>query len=221
MFARNLISDLVIPLKPTDTGEMALTWMDELRLAHLPVVDNEKFLGLITDTIVYNLDDPGQPINKQRPALIRPYVIHDQHFYDVIKLAAEENLSVVPVLDQKENYLGCITLFAITKAMAEIASAKQPGGIIILEVTDHNYSLSEISRIVESNDAKILSTYITSFTESTRIEVTIKMNKIDISPVIQTFNRYNYNVVASFSEESQYGDLLNDRYESLMKYLNI
>ncbi len=221
MFARNLLSDLVIPLKPTDTGDIALTWMDELRLAHLPLVDNEKFVGLITDTYIHNLDNPEEPLKNQRLSLLRPYVAHDQHFYDVIKLAAEESLSVVPVLDQKENYLGCITLFAITKALAEIASVKQPGGIIILEVTHHDYSLSEISRIVESNDAKILSTYISSFNESTRIEITIKVNKIDISPIIQTFNRYDYNVVASFSEESKYGDLLNDRYESLMKYLNI
>ena len=105
--------------------------------------------------------------------------------------------------------------------MAEMASVQQPGSILVLEVSNQDYSLGEIARIVESNDAKVLSAYITSFPESTRLEVTIKVNRIDLSAIIQTFNRYDYNITASFSEESRWEELLINRYESLMNYLNV
>jgi len=84
----------------------------------------------------------------------------------------------------------------------------------------HDYSLSEISRIVESNDAKILSLYISSHTDSTKLEVTIKINRTDLSAIIQTFNRYNYTIKASF-HQSEYVDDLKDRFDSFMSFLNI
>ena len=218
---KTYFSDLVMPLKPSDTGNIALGMMDDLRLSHLPIVNGDKLLGVISELQVLNLDDLEQPLCHQRLPIPRPYVQQSQHFYDVIRLAAAEKLSVVPVLDDKENYLGCITLDKIAAMMGEIASVRQPGGILVLEVNEHEYSLSEIARIVESNDAKVLSSYIAAFPDSTRLEVTIKVNRIDLSPIIQTFNRYNYVITASFSEESRMDDLLNSRFDSLMNYLNI
>lgn len=221
MLAKDLLSDVVIPLKTSDEAASALAWMDELRISHMPIVNNEKFLGLISESDILNLNALDEPLGNHRLSLTRPYVFHSQHFYDVIRLVASQKLTLVPVLDVKENYLGCITLNRIVEEMASISSVQQPGGIIVLEVNDHDYSLSEISRIVESNDAKVLSSYVNSFPESTRLEVTIKVNKIDLSSILQTFNRYNYTILASFSEESKFDELLNDRFESLMNYLNI
>lgn len=218
---KTYFSDLVVALKPSDTGNIALGMMDDLRVSHLPIVNGDKLLGVISELQVLNLDDLEQPLCHQRLSIPRPYVHQSQHFYDVIRLAASEKLSLVPVLDAKENYLGCITLDKMAAMMGEIASLGQPGGILVLEVNDHDYSLSEIARIVESNDAKVLSSYITSFPDSTRLEVTIKVNRIDLSPIIQTFNRYNYIITASFSEESRMDDLLHSRFDSLMNYLNI
>ncbi|MEE4177672.1 MAG: CBS domain-containing protein [Bacteroides sp.] len=221
MLAKDLLSDLVIPLKTSDEAASALAWMDELRISHMPIVNNEKFLGLVSEADILNLNALDEPLGNHKLSLTRPYVLHYQHFYDVIRLIATQKLSLVPVLDPKENYLGCITLSRVVEEMANISSVEQPGGIIVLEVNDHDYSLSEIARIVESNDAKVLSSYVNSFPESTRLEVTIKVNRIDLSSILQTFNRYNYSILASFSEESKFGELLNDRFESLMNYLNI
>jgi hypothetical protein len=95
-----------------------------------------------------------------------------------------------------------------------------PGGIIILELNDKDYLLTEIAQIVESNDAKVLGMYLTTFPDSTRIEITLKINKIDVGPVLQTFIRYNYTIKASFSEDT-YTESLQERYNSLMNYLNI
>jgi CBS domain-containing protein len=220
MLIKDFLSDLVSPLRLTDTGDSALALMDDLRLTHLPVIDGDRFVGVISELAVLNLDDPEAPLGSCRLALPRPYVQQGQHVYDLIRLAVAEKLSLVPVLDEKEQYLGAVTLDRLAAIVAEVASVKQPGGILVLEVNSHDYSLAEIARIVESNDAKVLSSYITSFPESTRLEVTIKVNRIDLSPIIQTFNRYNYIIAASFSEESSMDDLLHSRYESLMNYLN-
>lgn len=221
MLAKDLFSDTVSPVKTTDTGSTALALMEELKVAHLPVVNCEKLLGVIADTDIFSLDNIDEPLGNQKLSLIRPYVLQTQHFYDVIRLATAEKLSLIPVTDEKGIYLGSITLTRIIAMMADMSAVSQPGGIIVLEVSDHDYSLSEIARIVESNDARVLSSYITSFPESTRLEVTIKVNRIDVSPIIQTFNRFNYVITASFSEESQLGELLAKRYESLMNYLNV
>ncbi len=221
MLTQDLLSDIVVALKPSDSGSLALRLMDEQRVFHLPLVKHKKFLGLVSETAINSMGDLSQSIGESKIALIRHYVLYTQHFYDVIRIMATEQLSLIPVLDQKDHYLGCITIGRLAGLMADISSVKQPGGIIVLEVDNQSYSLSEIARIVESNDAKVLSAYITSFPESNRLEVTIKVNVLDISSVIQTFNRYNYIVTASFSEDSKIDDLLESRYESLMNYLNI
>jgi len=221
MLAKDLFNEEVIPAKTTDIGDTVLSLMEELKVSHLPVVSEGRLVGLISETDIYNADKPDTPIGKYRLTLPKPYVLPSQHYYDVIRVATTGNLTLVPVTDENDNYLGCITLLRIVDMLAELSSVRQPGGIIVLEVNSHNYSMSEIARIVESNDARVLSTFITSFPDSTRLEVTIKVNKIDLSPIIQTFNRYNYIITASFSEESQLDELLHSRYESLMNYLNI
>lgn len=221
MKAKELISNLVLPLRTSDTASTALTWMEELRVSHLPIVNNESFMGLVSDVDIYAINDPDEPLGNHKLSLSRPYVLAHQHFYEVIRLASNEKLSLVPVLDERGNYMGCISLQSLVNHMAGLSSVNQPGGIIILEMNIHDYSLAEISRLVEGNDAKILSAYVSSHDHTTKIEVTLKLNKIDISGVLQTFNRYNYIVKAYFSEESKIDDLLNDRYDSLMTYLNI
>jgi acetoin utilization protein AcuB len=220
MIAKDLISDAIVPLKTSDSGLDALTWMDEYRVSHLPIVNNTEFLGVISDTDIYNLNTPDESLGNHLLSLNRPFVTQEQHVYDVIKLIAELRLTMVPVLDNKNNYIGVITLNDLIDRFAEMASVKNPGGILVIEVNQNDYSLSEIARIVESNDAKILSTFITSFPDSTKMDVTIKINKIDIAGLLQTFNRYNYIIKASFSEGS-YHDDLQDRYDSLMNFLNV
>jgi hypothetical protein len=129
-------------------------------------------------------------------------------------------LSLVPVLDEKNHYLGAIENNSIVHHFATIAAINNPGGILVLEINIKDYLLTEIAQIIESNDAKILSLYITSHTDSTKLEVTLKINKIDLRPVIQTFNRYNYIIKASYTE-NEFDSDLQDRFDSFMNYLNI
>jgi len=220
MYARELISDDIPPLKTSDTGERALAWMDEFRVSHLPIVNNVDFLGLISESDILDFNSATEPIGGHSLNLSRPYVFDYQHTYDVLKVMASLKLSVIPVLNDKDQYLGLIHLSTLLQHFAEMASMKESGGLLILELNIHDYSLSEIARIVESNDAKILSLYISSHTDSNKLEVTIKINRTDLSAIIQTFNRYNYTIKASF-HQSEYVDDLKDRFDSFMSFLNI
>jgi signal-transduction protein with cAMP-binding, CBS, and nucleotidyltransferase domain len=215
-----LISEDIPPLKTSDTGERALAWMDEFRVSHLPIVNNVDFLGLISESDILDFNSSNEPIGGHSLNLSRPYVFDYQHTYDVLKVMSSLKLSVIPVLNDKEQYLGLIHLSTLLQHFAEMASMKESGGLLVLELNLHDYSLSEIARIVESNDAKILSSYISSHIDSTKLEVTIKINRTDLSAIIQTFNRFNYTIKASF-HQSEYVDDLKDRFDSFMSFLNI
>jgi hypothetical protein len=128
---------------------------------------------------------------------------------------------MLPVLNDKNQYLGAIALPTLVEHLGNMAALRNPGGIIVLEVNEKDYTLAEIAHIVESNDAKVLSLYLTSFPDSTKLEITIKINRIDIGPILQTFFRFNYMVKASRSKEHAYSEGLQDRFDALMNYLSI
>jgi acetoin utilization protein AcuB len=220
MIASKLISNTVIPLKTSDTGQYALDMMDDYKVSHLPIVNEDSLLGLISESDILSINNVDEPIGNHKLSLYRPFVEQSQHIYDVIKIFADLKLSLLPVLDNKNNYLGVITLFDLVQNFSKISAVQNPGGIIVLEVNHNDYSLSEISQIIESDDAKVLSLYIHTYEDSTKMDIIIKINKIDLGAVLQTFNRYNYTIKESYSEREDSEDLLK-RYELLMNYLNI
>jgi CBS domain-containing protein len=221
MLAKELISDIIPAIGTADTGLEALNWMEIFRVSHLPIVENKDFLGLISDADIYDLNIAEDPISKHSLSLFSPYVTEDQHIYEVIELVSRLNLTVVPVLDPEKKYMGLITTNDLIKYFADLSAVKNPGGIIVLELNQNDYSLTQIAQIVESNDAKILSLYINSPEDSMRLEVTIKVNRTDLFGIIQTFERFNYEIKAQFMEDDEMDSLYNSRYESFMKYLNI
>jgi acetoin utilization protein AcuB len=221
MLAKDLISDVIPSLRTSDSGQKALYWMDIFRISHLPIVNNVDFLGLISDKDIYDHNMAEEPIGNHQLSLFSPYVIFDQHIYEVLELASELQLSVIPVLDHENKYLGVITLTDLLHYFADFSALKQPGGIIVLDLNANDYSLSQIAQIVESNDAKILSMYITSPENSTKMEVTLKINRKDLTSILQTFIRYDYIIKASFTDENDLNSLYENRYDSFMKYLSI
>jgi acetoin utilization protein AcuB len=220
MLAKQLITDGILPLKTSDTGRVALSWMEDFRVMHLPIVNNEGFLGLISEFDIYSFNDFDEAIGNHQLSLTKSYVYDYQHLYDVMSLMQQNQLSLIPVVDSNENYLGSITLQSLLDYFALSLSVVEPGGILVLEMSSADYSLAEISRIVESNDAKILSVFITTDPDSTRLEISLKLNRIDLASVMQTFIRFNYNIKAAFNERNDQDDL-RERYDSLMNYLNI
>ncbi len=220
MLAKDLITDDIPPLKPSDTGLMAINWMDEFKVSHLPIVKNHEYLGLISDTDILDYDITDDELGKCKISLIRPYVLESQHVYEVIKMISTMKLTVLPVLDEQLNYIGLIPATILIQQFATLAATREPGGIIVLEMNNHDYTLAQIAQIVESNDGKILSSYVNHIPDSTKMEVTLKINREDLSGIIQTFYRYNYNVKASF-HQSEFRDDMKNRFDSFMNYLNI
>lgn len=220
MIASDLISGDIPPLRTSDTGTRALQWMEEFRVSHLPIVNHQDFLGLICESDILDMNSPEEPIGAHVLSLAKPFVYAYQHVYDVLKVFSMNKLTLIPVLNDKDQYLGLIQLTDLLEHFAEMASMKDPGGLLVLELNVNDYTLSEIARIVESNDAKILSLYISSHSDSTRLEVTIKINRTDLSPILQTFTRFNYQVKASF-HQSEFQDDLVDRLDSLMKFFDL
>jgi acetoin utilization protein AcuB len=221
MLAKDLISDVVPSLRTSDSGQKALYWMDIFRISHLPIVNNEDFLGLISDKDIYDFNMAEEPIGNHSLSLFSPYITEYQHVYEAIELASRLNLSIVPVLDHNNHYKGVITQNDLIHYFADFTALKEPGAIIILDMSIHDYSLSQIAQIVEGNDAKILSLYISSHSSSTRLELTLKINRTDLTSIIQTFTRYNYIIRSTFMDHDDTNSLYENRYESFMKYLSI
>ncbi len=220
MLARDLITDEIPPLKVSDTARKALQWMDEFKVWHLPVVKNSELLGLVSETDLIDNAPSGDIISRIKPNFISAFAQENQHIFEVVKIVSQLNLSVIPVIDIQKNYLGSISIHHLMNAIAAMPVVGEPGGIIILEINISDYSLSEIARIVEGNDAKILGTFITSHPDSTKMEVTLKINKGDLSAILQSFERFKYNVTASY-HQTEHVDILKDRYDALMNFLNI
>ena len=131
---------------------------------------------------------------------------------------AEHKISVIPILAEDESYLGCTSIHQLITLIANTGSIRERGGIIVLEVNQNDYSLAQIAQIVESNNAKILSSYIMSSSDSTKLEVTLKINQIELGRIIQTFERYDYVIAASY-QKSSFDDDLQNRYDALLNFL--
>jgi acetoin utilization protein AcuB len=220
MIAKDLITEEVPPLKTTDSGSKALRWMDEFKVSHLPVVKGKTFMGMIADTDIFDLNTPEEEICKLKIPLVRPFITESQHAFDVLKVMSELNLTAVAIVDEAYTYQGAVTYKSFVEKFAELSAIQDPGGIIILEMASNNYSLTQISQIVEGNDAKILACYLTTNPDSTLVEVTLKINKEDLAAILQTFFRYNYTVKASF-HQSGYSEDMKVRFDQLMHYINI
>jgi len=220
MLAIEVITDEIPPLKISDSGDKALSWMEEFKVYELPLVNGHQFLGLILESDLLDLNNPSILLSEIHSPLNRPAVYGHDHFYSVISTMIEHKISVVAVLDEQENYLGMISQRDLIKHISSIAAYKEPGGIIELEMNTNDYSLVEIANIIESNGGKVLSSYIKSKIDSTKIEVTIKTNKDDLSSILQTFTRYEYTIIASF-DKSGSSDDLKQRYEAFMHFLNM
>jgi acetoin utilization protein AcuB len=219
MIAEELIHNDIVPLRTSDTGEEALGIMADFYVRHLPIVNNTQLLGLISEDDLLD-HDPETPVGAMDLSLPRPYVKQSDHFYEVFRLLTLHQLSVIPVVDNEDTYIGLITLDDILQYFARIGGFSEPGSIIVLETSRRGYSLSEISRIVESENASVLNSFVASSLDGSTLEVTIKVNVQNDNAILATFERFGYEVKGSFKEES-YDDILKERYDAFMNYLNV
>ncbi|MDB2675316.1 CBS domain-containing protein [Flavobacteriales bacterium] len=218
MIAKKLISHEIQAITLETTGVEALSIMQEFRLSHLAVVKDNNLIGVISEEDIWNMHDEGNKINSISEKIEMLFMPLGKDVFEIVKYMDEHTLTLLPILGEGK-YIGAITQQSVIEALASILAVQESGGVIILEMNKKDYSMSQIAQIVESNNLKILSAYITDIDEKNNIKITLKLNKIDIAAVIKTFERYEYNIAASYNY-SENTDNLSDRFDSLMRYLN-
>ncbi|MBX9852837.1 MAG: CBS domain-containing protein [Cytophagaceae bacterium] len=222
MTAEELINHMIPPLKTTDKGRQALNWMEEFRITQLPEIEEDlSYRGLISENTILESDNLEKSLSEYTLDAEDKYAHMATHFYDVIKLAMKNKMQVVAVVNEEKKFQGVISVNDTTAAIAQMFASQGPGGIIVLSMKENQYSLAEISRLIESNDAKIISSFIVNDElDPSMIKVTLKLNRTDLSRLIATLERYEYKIIAQFQETEL---ITNDkeRLDLLLKYLSI
>ena len=219
MLTRNLQTQTLPYLRLSDKVYQALELMNENHVAHLPIVDGDKYAGLISESDLSLAENDHSTLDQFQQSISNISVKDDEHVLRAIQIAVENALTVVPIVGEDNELLGVVTYPDLLKYSSEFMSLNEPGGLIVLEMENKDYSFNEISRLVESNDAQITQLN-TSTQENGLTQVTIKINKLEISDVIATFQRHDYNVKYYFGEE-MYENELRTNYDNLMNYLKI
>jgi acetoin utilization protein AcuB len=218
MLANQLIAHHHYPtVEPDDKIFLALQLVDDFDVLHIPVIDHNKYIGVISKDDLLDADE-NAPIKSAMGGMLQKAVKGTDHFLVALKLASQNNLSMVPVINEDHDWIGAIPSAELLKASSQFTGAEEPGAVIILEMERKSYSFGEISRLVETNDA-----YITQFNtffenETGLLIVTIKINKVEVSDILSTFQRYEYSV-RYFMGEEQYENELRFNYDHLMSYL--
>jgi predicted transcriptional regulator len=194
--------------------------MEENNLTQLPLVVEDQYMALVQENDVLDWENPEIQLGKADFLTYRPAVFASGHPYDALKIANQQKLSIVPVIDNENKYLGAITINDLLKYVTENTGLDNPGGIIVLEIEPNNYSLHEIARICENEDVIIISSQLYSNPATQKLEITLKTNRTNLEGLASSFERYKYVVKEVYGERANQEDLM-DRYKSLMNYLNM
>lgn len=221
MIAKNLISEIIPAAKIDDKIPAILSWMDIFKVSHLPVVDDNNYLGLISDSQIFDTNTDKLSVNRYKQLFKKIFVKEYQHIFEIIEVITKHKLSTIAVLKNDNTYLGVIRFVDLAHEFFKLMAIENIGGVITLELNSYDYLMSEISQIVESNDAKILSHYVKTMRDNNKLEITLKINRTDLSAIIQTFERYNYNIKSIYGDNQEVNSLLKNRMDMLLKYLDI
>jgi len=191
---------------------------NRLPYTHVPVKKKDNYIGCISETDAYCFES-SKHINDFQYILEPFFVRENTNWLDILEAFALNHSNIMPVLGNDNKYLGYYELGDIMNLFNNTPFLNEAGGIIVVEKGIRDYSFSEICQIVESNDAKVLGIFISKI-ENDILQATIKIGHTGMNSIVQTFRRYNYNVISNH-EEDKFIDDLKDRSKYLDKYLNI
>ena len=214
-----MISSSIPSLKLTDSVFQDMELMAEFYVKQLPVVAGDKYVGLVYEDDLMNLEDTAE-LESVSTHFSKVSVHGNMHFLDAVQTANDYHLTVVPVVEKDSDFIGIIVIGDLLRQLGKITGASEPGGVLVLEMDQRNFSFAEISKLIETNDAQITQLNTSWDNGSDSFLVTIKINKFEISDIVATFQRYDYQVKYYFGEEL-YENELKDNYDHLMNYLSI
>ena len=221
MLAKDFINPMLPVLKSTDTVGKAIDLMEEYRIAQLPIVNELEYRGLINQDILINADE-DLPLLALQPEFGEVTVTENQHLLEILAISQKHDLQAVVVLDGEQKFAGTISVNELLNQFSKNLGIQELGAVLEIAVENRSYSLSEISRLIESNNTKIISSYYTSgsFSENSKDILTLKLNRKDITSVVATLARYEYDIVGAYNFDAiQTPD--RERYDMLMKYLEM
>lgn len=220
MLTIELINNNIPRLQLEDSVSKALRLISDFRVTHLPVVENDIFLGLISEEDLLDQDESKMPIKLMQETFIQAAVHDNEHFLSAVTISNQIDSTVVPVINEENELMGVITTYDLLKTIGNFAGTNEIGGIIVLEMERSQFAISEISRIVESNGATILHLNTTVHAETGMLTVTLHINKREISAIVATFERYDFDVIYYFGNEN-FENEIHSNYRHLMNYLDI
>jgi len=220
MLATELINNSIPRLQLQDTVGKALQLINDFRLTHLPVMSDEKYLGLVSENDLLDAEKEEMPVALLQETFITRAVGDTEHFLAAVNFSNQFETTTVPVINEERGLTGVITIAGLLKALGDFSGANSIGGIIVLEMERTKFAISEISRIVESNDATILHLNTTTDPKTGLLMVTIHLNKKDVATIVASFERYEYNIVYYFGDE-KFENEIHSNFLHLMNYLDI
>ncbi|NVJ85480.1 MAG: CBS domain-containing protein [Algoriphagus sp.] len=221
MQAYEFINNLIPPLKLNDQSKMALSWMQEIRTNFLPVVDKGQFLGFLSEETIFDLNNPEAIVEEITLEKSACWVYSDQHIYDVLRVSSEQDSNIVAVLDREMAYLGVVTMEDAIAAIADSLSIQSQGSVLVLSMNMTDYSLAEIARLAESENTKILSSFISSDPlDENKIKLTLKLDKPELRYIKATLERFGYKILDHYQEEQKISSE-EDRIGNLLRFLDI
>ena len=220
MLTAELINNNIPRLQLQDSISKALQLINDFRVTHLPVVADGKFLGLISEDDLLDVESEKGTIEFMQEHFIPAQVKENEHFLNAVKCSNQFETTVVPVINEEKDLVGVITVTDLLKALGDFSGANEIGGIIVMEMERIQFAISEISRIVESNDATILHLNTTVQPETGLLTVSLHLNKKEIAAIVSAFERYEYDIIYYFGDE-KFENEIHSNYRHLMSYLDI
>ncbi len=221
MLTRELQTQSLPTLHPEDKVHHALQLMNDNQVTHLPITsEGEKFAGIISEDDLLLVENDNTLLSELEQSMANKFVKENDHFLKSLQLAADNGLSVVPVVNEENELTGTVNYNDLLRHASGFMSLHEPGGLIVLEIPSNQYSFNELSKLVETNDAQITQLNTSNDPETGMMQVTIRINKSEVSDIIATFQRYEYTIKYFFGEE-QYENELKSNYDNLMNYLKI
>lgn len=220
MTVQELINPNFQPISAEVSTQKALQWLEELRCNVLPVIDEAGFFkGMLSENTLLELWDEYPNWEEVYLQYNNTFLNENQHWQEAIRLL--QNTEMIAVLDENGKYLGVVQAQDVLKKLASLYSFQEEGAVLVLAVNQLDYSLSEISRLIETNNAKILHLFSDILPhEPYRIILTLKINQVDLTRIVATFERFGYEILAKFHQALVFDDLEQDRLGLLMKYLS-
>jgi Mg/Co/Ni transporter MgtE len=212
------INTEIKPLKHSAPIRDAQDLFEEVTYSHFPVTEDGVYIGCVSKESVEFLNATAL-LKENRFQFERFFVRSTMIWLDVLEVFAKNESNLLPVLDEKNNYIGYYELEDVIRFLHETPFLKEEGGILIVAKEVNTFSMSQVAQIVESNEAKVLGLFISNITQNT-VEITIKISQSGLNDIIQTFRRYDYEIISEHQEDS-YLNGLKERSDYLDKYLNI